>query len=145
VDAGFVANTATAAGTDPNGDPVSDTDDEQVDANQAPSIQIVKTASPQTYSASGDVIGYSFAVTNTGNVTLSNVSVTDPLPGLSAIDCSPEGNPIADMVPAELVTCTASYTITQADVDAGFVANMWMPASWPTRRRRRVRIRTVIR
>ena len=34
----------------------------------------------------GDEVKYTFTVTNAGNVPLSNVSVTDPLEGLSAIE-----------------------------------------------------------
>ncbi len=65
----------------------------------------------------GDLIDYTFTVTNTGSVTLFNVSVTDPL--VSPIDCSPENNPIADLAPQESVQCTGSYAITEADIAAG--------------------------
>jgi len=37
----------------------------------------VKSADKTSVSAVGDVITYSFVVTNTGNVTLHNVTVTD--------------------------------------------------------------------
>jgi uncharacterized repeat protein (TIGR01451 family) len=118
LDAGKVDNTATATGTPPAGDPVTDTDSESITANQLPSIEIVKTADPQTYSAVGDVITYSFTVTNTGNVTLSNVSVSDPLVGLSAITPAP-----VTLAPGASQVFTATYTITQADLDAGKVDN----------------------
>lgn len=58
-------------------------------------------------------------ITNTGNVTLNNVTVTDPLVGLSAIS----GNPIASLAPGANATLTATYTITQADVNNGNVTN----------------------
>ena len=47
-------------------------------AVQTKSVSLVKTASPLTYSAVGDVISYSYAVKNTGNVTLAGpVTVAD--------------------------------------------------------------------
>ena len=56
-------------------------------ATRSPSISVVKSAAPLTVSAAGDTVAYSFCVTNTGNVTLTSVGVTDPLPGLSAVTC----------------------------------------------------------
>jgi hypothetical protein len=68
----------------------------------------------------GEVITYTFAVTNTGPVLLNNISVTDLLPGLSALT----GNPIASLdIGVVDKTITATYTITQADVNAGSVTN----------------------
>lgn len=60
---------------------------------------------------------YSYTVQNTGNVTLTNVIVTDTsLPGLVF-----SGTPIATMYPTETnnTKYTATYVLTQADVDAG--------------------------
>ena len=64
----------------------------------------------------GETISYSFQVSNTGNVTLTNVSVTDPL--VTPITC-PSGNPIPSLASGDSETCTGSYVITQTDVDNG--------------------------
>ena len=57
-----------------------------------------------------------FLVTNTGNVTLTGVTVDDPLVG-------PVSCPVTTLAPGASTTCTATYTLTQADVDAGTVDN----------------------
>ena len=49
--------------------------------------------------------------------------MTDPMSGLSAIDCGNGSNVIASLAPGATVTCTATYTTTQADVDAGSISN----------------------
>jgi uncharacterized repeat protein (TIGR01451 family) len=118
LNAGSVVNTATATGTPPNGPNVTDTDTETITANQTPSIDIAKVASPQAYSAVGDVITYTFTVENTGNVTLTNVNVTDPLVGLSSI--TPAS---VSLAPGLSQVFTATYSITQADLDGGSVVN----------------------
>ena len=64
------------------------------------------------------MITYSFTITNSGTVTLDPVTVTDPLPGLSAISC-----PATLLAGGADMTCTATYVITQADIDAGQVDN----------------------
>ena len=83
------------------------------------SLAIVKTASPQTYNAVDQVISYSYLVTNNGNVTLAGpFTVSDD----KATD---ESCPVtASLAPGASITCTASYTITQADLDAGSVTNI---------------------
>jgi len=126
VDAGEVTNSATATGTPP-GDlepPVSPPSEAQVPVLPAPAISVVKSATPATMTSVGQVLTYSFVVTNTGNVTLGDVTVED-------IDFSGEGElsmiacPVAteSMLPGQTVTCTADYTTTQADVDAGLLTN----------------------
>ena len=65
----------------------------------------------------GELISYSFLVKNIGNVTLSNISVTDP--NVSSISCPVVGNPIPTLAVGASQTCTGSYAITQADIDAG--------------------------
>ena len=53
--------------------------------------------------------------------TLHDVTVTDPMTGLSAIACTPTTP--ATLAPGDTIDCTATYTVTQADVDAGSIDN----------------------
>ncbi|WP_143571037.1 DUF11 domain-containing protein [Tessaracoccus sp. ZS01] len=122
LDNGSVDNTATTVGTPPEGEDVTDTDDETVPAEQMPAISLVKTVDVATYDAVGDLVTYTFLATNTGNVTLTDVTITDPLPGMSTLVCDPAQPTTLD--PGESMECTATYTVTQADLDAGSVYNM---------------------
>jgi uncharacterized repeat protein (TIGR01451 family) len=110
LDAGFVTNTATA--TD---GVTTDTGSETVNAVQQPELTVTKTADVGTYDLAGDVITYTILVTNSGNVTLNNITVTDPLTGLNTT--------ILSLAPGSSQTYTEVYTITQSDLDAGFVTN----------------------
>ncbi len=126
IDNGSFTNTATASGTPPVGDPVTDSDSATVSGPApAPSVEVIKSVSaingnPGTteYSEVGDVISYAFTITNTGNVTLSNIRLTDP-------DASVSGGPIPSLAPgaSDSTTFTATYTITQADIDNGAFTN----------------------
>ena len=127
LDAGSYLNTACVDDSDgEDGDGPADEAcaNETVTGNDNPAIDIVKTADVATYDSVGDVITYTFAVDNVGNVTLAPVVVTDPLAGLTAIDCGDGTNSIASLAPSDpVVECTATYTITQADIDNGSVDN----------------------
>jgi uncharacterized repeat protein (TIGR01451 family) len=123
VDAGKVENTATAHGTPPSGPEVTDTDSTNTPVPAYPSLVLDKTAGPITDADgngpdAGDTITYGFTVTNTGNVTLNPVAVSDPKLG-GAITC-----PSGALAPGVTITCTPkTYTLTQADVNAGKVDN----------------------
>jgi len=129
IDAGEVLNSASVSGISPTAIVVSDISGDTItndtptitDLCQDASIALVKTSSyddGDCTAAPGDTISYSFSITNTGNVTLTNVVVTDPLVTMV-------GGPIASLVPgaSDSTTYTASYAITQQDIDAGLFIN----------------------
>ncbi|MFW0774889.1 DUF7507 domain-containing protein, partial [Paenarthrobacter nitroguajacolicus] len=116
IDAGHVANSATTTGTPPVGPPVTPppgTTDTPL--TPAPAMEFNKSADSsavQSPSSVGDRITYTFTSKNTGNVTLTNVSITDPLAGLSALAYTWPGTP-GELLPGQTVTATATYAITQ--------------------------------
>ena len=113
LDAGSVTNTATAT----NGTVTSNQDSETVYATQNLTLLLVKTATPGTYSAVGEVISYSYLVTNVGNVTLAGpFTVSDDK---ATVTCPAD----TSLAVGASITCTATYTIGQADLDAGAVTN----------------------
>lgn len=126
MDAGVVENRAVAEGEDPAGKPVT-SDPSTTTTNVDPTTELVlkKTAAaPKDVNGNGlidagDTIDYSFAVTNKGTVTMSTLKINDAkLPG-SAISC-----PATSVAAGETVTCTGTYTISQADVDANTADNV---------------------
>ena len=103
----------------------SNQDTETVTAVQTKTLSLVKSASPSTYSTVGQSISYSYLVTNTGNVRLAGpVTVADDKATVSCPAVSTVGNHDSFLDPGEAVTCTASYTITQADLNSGSVTNV---------------------
>ena len=112
LDGGSVTNLATASSDQT--DPV--TASKTVVAEQLPGLSLVKEASLLTFASQGDVISYTYVVTNTGNVTLTGVTVTDDK---ASVSC-----PQTTLAVGESMTCTASYSVTQADINAGFVTNL---------------------
>ncbi len=80
-------------------------------------LSIVKTPTPTTYSAVGASIAYSYLVTNTGNVALTPpFTVSD---NKTTATCPQP----ASLAPNASITCSATYAITLADVNAGSVTN----------------------
>jgi uncharacterized repeat protein (TIGR01451 family) len=109
---GKLTNTATV--TDNQGDSGSSSVSTPLDYDSG--LKIVKTVSSITdtnhdgRTDAGDVINYDIKVTNTGDVTLTGVTVVDPLAGGTIAS----GKTIA--VGATLDITTAKYTVTAADV-----------------------------
>ncbi|WP_257014142.1 DUF7507 domain-containing protein, partial [Winogradskyella undariae] len=142
IDAGYVYNIATATGEDPSGDPVEDEseDPDPLDPSdpgydpscpdctvtpitQDPSIEITKTSTYVDVNGDGvanigDEVHYVFEVSNTGNVTVSNITVSDANAAVSgsSIDLAPGAT--------DSSTFTAVHTLVQADIDAGYVYNI---------------------
>ena len=119
---GSVKDAATAHGTPPTGSPVdSPPSTVTVPAVQKPSVTVVKKATQTDFKAVGDVIDYTFTVTNTGNVPLTDVKVSDVQAAPATVLDGPVVCPATVLAPAASMTCAASYTITQADLDHGSV------------------------
>ena len=136
VDAGSVANTATASGTPPTGpSSTSPPSTATLVITEGPDLTVVKSSSPAGPAALavGSSLAYSFLVTNTGNVALADVTVNEgAFTGsgtLSSVSC-PLG--ASSLAPGDAITCAASYVITQADIDAGSVANTATATGTPT-------------
>src|SRR5690606_2379404 len=121
VDAGGVDNTATATGVPPSGEPPVEESTTTVPLDPAPAIELVKSGALATDAtgSAGDAMEYAFTVTNTGNVTLTDVAVSDELEGLSEIVYGEWPGAEGTLAPGQSVTATATYDLTQADIDAG--------------------------
>ena len=122
---GNVTNTATiaapAGASDPNAANDSATDTDTV--APTPGLTLAKSADPTTYTVAGDVITYSYLLTNSGNVTLAGpFTVTDDK---ASVTCPTT----VTLAVGASITCTATYTITGADVTAGSVTNTATAAS----------------
>ncbi len=63
------------------------------------------------------MIHYTLVVSNTGNVTLTGVTVTDPI---ATVSCP---GVIGTLDPGEVVTCTATHTVTASDISDRSIHN----------------------
>ena len=88
---------------------------------ECPVLAIEKSVAESGFDAVGQVLHYTIVVTNVGNVTLLNVVVTDPL--VSDLDCEPD-LPVPSLAVGASFTCTATYTIVEADFDTLIVTNV---------------------
>ena len=129
MNAGYVNNTATAIALDSNGQAkiARDTVTITGPTNVTTGISVTKTATPTLFTQAGQNITFSFVVTNTGTVTLSNVQVLDGT--LNA----PPTCVTTTLAPSESTTCTGTYTTTAADVSAGSIVNVASATGTPSR------------
>ncbi len=86
IDAGVVATSATVAGSDPLGQAASSSSSVSVPLASTPALKISSSGSFSGPVSVGAKVSWSFTVENTGNVTVSGVSIADQLasPGVIA-------------------------------------------------------------
>ena len=86
----------------------------------APAISLTKTANPPTYAVTGTPISYAYVIRNTGGTTLAGpFTVADDK---AVVTC--DAVPVGGLTPNSTLNCTATYTITQSDLDGGSVTNV---------------------
>ena len=108
LDAGSVTNQAFAENEDAVSSPVELT----IDADQDPALDFAKTALTADFTNEGDTLSYEFRLENTGNVTLTNVSVSDPLIG-------PVSCPATSLAPNDVIVCTCLLYTSPSPRDRG--------------------------
>ena len=128
-DANILVNIATATGQGPQSQPVEDTDTQTVNITQNPAIQVVKTqalttdANANTLADVGDIVTYSYVVTNTGDVTLSSVGLVDDIEGtITLSDVALDG--ITVLAVGDSENGSSAHTVTQAEFDAASLTNI---------------------
>src|SRR5699024_2110742 len=107
--------------------PPTDEDDEIIPTEKGqnqPGIQLEKSADTKQVKA-GDKVTYTFTVTNTGNATLNDVVVEDPM-----IDGDIKLGETT-LAPGESTTGTATYTVTEEDVAQGEIPNLATTTGFP--------------
>jgi len=77
----------------------------------APGVTIEKTADRTSYSGTGDVINYSFLVTNIGSVQLNDIVVDDSFI-TGAVSC-----PLTSLASGQDMTCTGQHIVSQQNID----------------------------
>ncbi|MFC5373246.1 Calx-beta domain-containing protein [Brevundimonas faecalis] len=124
IDAGRITNPAFVSGATSDGATTTAEDEVTLALTGSPALSLEKTGALNQGANGradvGDPVAYAFTVTNVGNVTLNNVAIRDALPGIVL-----NGGPIPSLAPgaSDAVTFTATYALTQADIDAGQVVN----------------------
>jgi len=145
IDRGFVDNQAFASANDPQGNTIDDLSDTRNlnDINETggpddptntplqahPCIELLKSSSLEMGADGiptvGDIVTYSYTITNCGNVTIDEISINedDLLFSGTGILPIPETLPETVLQPGEFTTTTSDYALTQEDIDAGFINN----------------------
>ncbi|MEZ5870932.1 MAG: hypothetical protein R3D32_03625 [Nitratireductor sp.] len=134
IDAGGVFQNVATFSSTPTG-PVA-SNNATTTVVQSPGISITKTADDTTDVVAGQVVTYTYVVTNTGNITIDNVGISDshggagPAPFPANETLFGDAAPLSDssdgtgndgvwsvLAPGDSVTFTGTYTVLQADVD----------------------------
>src|SRR5690606_17992927 len=113
---------AKVTGDDPAGNPIPEVpsdnpdtpqpnDPTVVELTQQPTLTLAKRTTSEGPYALGDYINFELVVSNTGNVTLTDVTVMDDNADIAA------GSPVAVLAPGTSATVIARHQVTQADMD----------------------------
>jgi hypothetical protein len=90
----------------------------------APELDLSKTADAESFSAVGDLITYTYALTNTGNTILGPSQFfidDDKINGGNPFEC---GAAATTLLIGKTVTCTAGYTVVPGDLESGSITNI---------------------
>ncbi len=118
VDTGSVSNTATGTA-----DGVADkTVTRETTVDQVAGLEMEKTTTADGFAGIAENITYSYKVINSGTVTLLGTLEIDD-DKISSGDITCPAVPGGGLAPGAFLTCSGSYTTTQADVDVGKVTN----------------------
>ncbi|WP_159593853.1 DUF7507 domain-containing protein [Chelativorans xinjiangense] len=143
IDNGSVTNSAKGTGETEGGTPVEDTSDDstnpkdedsdgdgdpddptETDFPREGALDIIKTGTMNDengdgFAEPGETITYTFTVENIGDVTLTDITLTDT-------KIAVVGGPLAKLDPGDIDngTFTGTYTITEADIESGSVKNL---------------------
>ncbi|MCR9016290.1 DUF7507 domain-containing protein [Aquiflexum gelatinilyticum] len=114
IDFGSFTNVATVKGDFAENEIEVSDDDVQV-FEKIESIAVSKSTETETFNEVGQIISYTITVTNTGNTTLTNISVVDPLTGMDEI--------IPSLSPGQTVSFQTTYTVKVEDLISGTILN----------------------
>ena len=119
IDAGVTLVNVATADSDQTG---PDTDDATVPLGQNPALDIVKALSPadQVADVAGESITYAIRVQNSGNRTLTGVTVSDPFATGGIVrntDITGDNDDLLEV--GEVWSYTATHILTQGEIDAG--------------------------
>ena len=128
IDAGGLSNTATAEGTyvESDGDRVPATSLPSTvtvpTPARVPSLSLVKTAiltdtDGDGVADPGETVTFGFTITNTGNVTLTGVTLSDPMLGTAT------PKPIATLAPGASAPFSVPHQVRNSDIADGSLVN----------------------
>ena len=114
-------------------DPTNDSDSASITV--VPPIaqyDMVKTSDTAAIAAPG-TITYTFTFTNTGNVTLADLTVVDPQLDAGTLSCNADldaDDDIDTLAVGAVETCSGTYAVTQADINLGAdIVNVATPST----------------
>ncbi|MGM1016993.1 MAG: DUF6923 family protein [Actinomycetota bacterium] len=117
--AGELTNTATVIGNELDPNPDNDSSTSVAVPEPQANLQITKTPTPAIVTAPGQEVTYTFEVTNTSDVPIDDIVLTDvQAPPAGALTTGPTC-PATTLAAQASMTCTATYTATLADIDHG--------------------------